>query len=367
MLALDNILVVSLEQAVAAPFCSSRLADAGARVIKVERDGGDFARAYDKAVHGESGYFVWLNRGKESLVLDIKNPGDAALLERILAKSDVLIQNLAGFGADRLRKAYPRLITCDISGYGEQGAYSQMKAYDMLVQAESGMCSITGSPEQPGRIGVSACDVACGMYSYMAILEAIIARERTGEGSAIRTSMFDCMADWMTVPLLLHDYAGRGPKRTGLSHPMIQPYGAYQTRGGRPILIAIQNEREFVRFCDRVLEQPALKSDPRFSSNPARVKNLDALRELIDSVFIQFDREDLIERLRKSQIAFGEINDVAALSRHPALRRIEVDAPTGPVRLVAPPARIDADSPLLRPVPALGAHSEAIRAEFSGA
>jgi crotonobetainyl-CoA:carnitine CoA-transferase CaiB-like acyl-CoA transferase len=374
MLALDNILVVSLEQAVAAPFCSSRLADAGARVIKVERDGGDFARAYDKAVHGESGYFVWLNRGKESLVLDIKNPGDAALLERILAKSDVLIQNLApgaaaraGFGADRLRKAYPRLITCDISGYGEEGAYSQMKAYDMLVQAESGMCSITGSPEQPGRIGVSACDVACGMYSYMAILEAIIARERTGEGSAIRTSMFDCMADWMTVPLLLHDYAGRGPKRTGLSHPMIQPYGAYQTRGGRPILIAIQNEREFVRFCDRVLEQPALKSDPRFSSNPARVKNLDALRELIDSVFIQFDREDLIERLRKSQIAFGEINDVAALSRHPALRRIEVDAPTGPVRLVAPPARIDADSPSLRPVPALGAHSEAIRAEFSGA
>ncbi len=373
MPALDNILVVSIEQAVAAPFCSSRLADAGARVIKVERDGGDFARAYDKAVHGESGYFVWLNRGKESLVLDIKNPGDAALLERILAKSDVLIQNLApgaaaraGFGADRLRKAYPRLITCDISGYGEEGAYSQMRAYDMLVQAESGMCSITGSPEQPGRIGVSACDVACGMYSYMAILEAIIARERTGEGSAIRTSMFDCMADWMTVPLLLHDYAGKGPKRTGLSHPMIQPYGAYQTRGGRPILIAIQNEREFVRFCDSVLEQPGLKNDPRFSSNPARVKNLDALRELINSVFIQFDRDDLIDRLRNSQIAFGEINDVAALSRHPALRRIEVDAPTGPVSLVAPPARIDVDSPSLRPVPALGAHSEAIRAEFSG-
>ncbi|HSS63795.1 MAG TPA: CaiB/BaiF CoA-transferase family protein, partial [Gammaproteobacteria bacterium] len=197
MLPLNNILVVSLEQAVAAPFCSSRLADAGARVIKVERDGGDFARAYDNVVHGESGYFVWLNRGKESLVMDIKNPQDAALLERILAKTDVFIQNLApgaasraGFGSDRLRKAHPRLITCDISGYGEEGAYAQMKAYDMLVQAESGMCSITGSPEQPGRIGVSACDVACGMYAYMAILEAIIAREQTGEGRAIRTSMF---------------------------------------------------------------------------------------------------------------------------------------------------------------------------------
>ncbi len=373
MLPLKNILVVSLEQAVAAPFCSSRLADAGARVIKVERDGGDFARAYDKAVHGESGYFVWLNRGKESLVMDIKNPQDAALLERILAKTDVFIQNLApgaasraGFGSDRLRKDYSRLITCDISGYGEKGAYSQMKAYDMLVQAESGMCSITGSPEQPGRIGISACDVACGMYSYMAILEAIIAREQTGKGRAIRTSMFDCMADWMTVPLLLHDYTGNRPKRTGLSHPMIQPYGAYQTRGGRPILIAIQNEREFVRFCDSVLEQPELKKDPRFSSNPARVENVESLRELINAAFIRFERVDLIERLRSSQIAFGEINDVAALSKHPALRRIEVDSPTGPVSLVAPPARIDADSPSLRPVPSLGAHSESIRAEFSG-
>ncbi len=372
MLPLDNILVVTLEQAVAAPFCSSRLADAGARVIKVEREGGDFARAYDSVVHGESGYFVWLNRGKESLVLDIKNPQDAALLERILARADVFIQNLApgateraGFGSSRLRQDYPRLITCDISGYGEEGEYSQMKAYDMLVQAESGMCSITGSPEQPGRIGVSACDVACGMYSYMAILEAIISRERSGEGSAIRTSMFDCMADWMTVPLLLHDYAGKAPKRTGLSHPMIQPYGAYKTKGGRPILIAIQNEREFVRFCDEVLERPELKDDARFSSNPARVENVDALREIIESVFIAFNRGELIDRLRNSKIAYGEINDVAALSRHPALRRIEVGAPSGPVSLVAPPARVDAGALKLRPVPALGAHSEAIRAEFS--
>jgi crotonobetainyl-CoA:carnitine CoA-transferase CaiB-like acyl-CoA transferase len=374
MPALDNILVVSLEQAVAAPFCSSRLADAGARVIKVEREGGDFARAYDKAVHGESGYFVWLNRGKESLVLDIKDPQDAALLERLLAKADVFIQNLApgaaeraGFGVDRLRKDYPRLIICSISGYGEEGAYSQMKAYDMLVQAESGICSITGSPEQPGRIGVSACDVACGMYSYMAILEAIIARERSGKGAVIRTSMFDCMADWMTVPLLLHDYAGKGPERTGLSHPMIQPYGAYQTRGGRPILIAIQNGREFVRFCDGVLEQPGLKNDPRFSTNPARVEHVEALRQIIDAAFLRLERAELLERLSEWQIAFGEINDVTALSKHPALRRIEVDTPTGPVNLVAPPARIDSGPQALQPVPGLGAHSEAIRAEFSGA
>lgn len=373
MHALDDILVVTLEQAVAAPFCSSRLADAGARVIKVEREGGDFARAYDQVVHGESGYFVWLNRGKESLVLDIKDPQDAALLERIIAKADVFIQNLApgaaaraGFESGRLRKSYPRLITCDISGYGEEGPYAQMKAYDMLVQAESGMCSITGSREQPGRIGVSACDIACGMFACMAILEALVARGRSGEGRAIRTSLFEGMADWMTVPLLLYDYGGRAPERTGLSHPMIQPYGAYETRGGPQVLISIQNEREFVRFCDQVLKQPELKTDPRFSSNPARVENVDALKEIIDAAFTRLDRDVLISRLHESQIAFGEVNDVAALSKHPALRRVEVDSPTGPVRMVAPPARVDGAAPALRPVPALGAHSGKIREEFSG-
>lgn len=371
MLALDNILVVSLEQAVAAPFCSSRLADAGARVIKIERDGGDFARAYDRAINGESGFFVWLNRGKESLVLDIKASQDAALLERILGKADVFIQNLApgaaaraGFDSGRLRKSYPRLITCDISGYGEQGAYAQMKAYDMLVQAESGMCSITGSPEQPGRIGVSACDISCGMYATMAILEALIARQRTGEGCAIKTSLFEGMADWMTVPLLLHDYAGKGPARTGLSHPMIQPYGAFETRGGPPILIAIQNEREFARFCGQVLNDPALSSDPRFNTNPARMDNVDALRDTINAVFTSVDRDALIERLRAAQIAYGEVNDVARLSAHPALRRTQVSTPSGMVHLVAPPARFDGNTSDLRPVPALGEHSAAIRAEF---
>lgn len=371
MLALDNILVVSLEQAVAAPFCSSRLADAGARVIKIEREGGDFARAYDRAIRGESGFFIWLNRGKESLVLDIKHPQDAALLERILSTADVFIQNLApgaaaraGFDSGRLRKKYPRLITCDISGYGEQGEYAQMKAYDMLVQAESGMCSITGSPEQPGRIGVSACDIACGMYATMAILEALIARERTGEGRAVKTSLFEGMADWMTVPLLLHDYAGEGPARTGLSHPMIQPYGAFDTRGGPPILIAIQNEREFARFCGQVLDKPALNSDPRFSTNPARMEHVGELRETINAVFISMDRGTLIERLRAAQIAYGEVNDVSRLSTHPALRRTEVSTPSGTVNLVAPPVRANGALPQLGSVPALGEHSAAIRAEF---
>lgn len=371
MLALDNILVVSLEQAVAAPFCSSRLADAGARVIKIEREGGDFARAYDRAIRGDSGFFIWLNRGKESLVLDIKHPEDAALLQRILSKADVFIQNLApgaaaraGFDSGRLCENHPRLITCDISGYGEQGEYAQMKAYDMLVQAESGMCSITGSPERPGRIGVSACDIACGMYATMAIFEALIARERTGKGRAVKTSLFEGMADWMTVPLLLHDYAGEGPARTGLSHPMIQPYGAFDTRGGPPILIAIQNEREFARFCGQVLDNPALNSDPRFSTNPARMEHVGELRETINAVFTSLDRGTLIERLRAAQIAYGEVNDVSRLSTHPALRRTEVSTPSGTVNLVSPPVRVNGASPHLGSVPALGEHSAAIRAEF---
>ena len=372
MNALDGVLVVTLEQAVAAPFCTSRLADAGARVIKVEREDGDFARDYDQAVHGESGFFMWLNRGKESLVLNIKDPQDAALLQRILAKADIFVQNLApgaaaraGLGSEQLRKAYPRLITCDISGYGEAGPYAQMKAYDMLVQAESGMCSITGSPEQPGRIGVSACDISCGMYACAAVLEALLARQRSGEGRAISTSLFESMADWMTVPLLLNDYAGRGPERTGLSHPMIQPYGAFATRSGPPILIAIQNEREFVRFCDQVLGQPELKNDARFRSNPVRMENVAALRDIINAAFEGMERDALVARLREAKIAYGEVNDVAGLSRHPALRRVEVETSAGAVRLVAPPARVDGDPPTLRPVPALGEHGASIRAEFS--
>ena len=369
---LDGILAVSLEQAVAAPFCSSRLADAGARVIKVERQGGDFARNYDSAVKGESVYFVWLNRGKESLVLDIKDADDAALLERIIANADVFIQNLApgaaaraGFGSSVLRDRYPRLITCDISGYGEKGDYADMKAYDMLVQAESGLCSVTGSPEQHGRIGVSACDIGTGLFAFAAILEALYARERSGEGRTIKISMFGAMADWMAVPLLRYDHGGVKLPRTGLSHPLIQPYGAYSTRNGPPILIAIQNQREYRNFCNEVLEMPELIEDPRFHDNPSRCENAKELKAIIDEHFLSMDRDALIRRLRDAKIAFGEVNDVERLSTHPALRRVEVDTPGGPVSMVAPPARVDGTAPSLRPVPALGEHSEAIRAEFS--
>jgi len=370
-LTLDGILVVSLEQAVAAPFCTSRLADAGARVIKVEREGGDFARNYDSAINGESVYFVWLNRGKESLVLDIKDADDTALLDRIVAKADVFVQNLApgaaaraGFGSAALRERHPQLITCDISGYGEEGDYSDMKAYDMLVQAESGLCSVTGSPEQYGRIGVSACDIGTGLYAQAAILEALYARERGGVGQAIKLSMFGAMADWMAVPLLRYDYGGAKLPRTGLSHPLIQPYGAYATRNGPPILIAIQNQREYLRFCNEVLEKPGLIDDPRFRDNPSRCENVKELKAIIDEHFLGMERGDLIARLRESRIAFGEVNDIAGLSEHPALKRVEVDTAGGAVSMVCPPVSATGKEYALRPVPALGEHTQAIRAEF---
>ncbi len=371
-LPLASILVVSLEQAVAAPYCSSRLADAGARVIKIERREGDFARRYDSVVHGESAYFVWLNRGKESLVLDIKDAGDAALLHRIAGRADVFIQNLApgaaaraGFGSDALRRANPKLITVDISGYGEDGDYAGMKAYDLLVQAESGLASVTGRPEGPGRVGVSVADVGCGMYAFMAVLEALIARHASGEGAAIKTSLFAAMADWMNVPLLHFDYGGSAPARVGLNHPSIHPYGAYDTKGGSQILIAIQNEREFARLCTDVLERPDIPDDARFATNEARCANRAGLDGIITGVFTALDRAALIARLRDAQIAFGEVNEVSGLSRHSALRRATVATPTGPADIAAPPVRFDGAARDLRPVPGLGAHTDKIRKEFS--
>ncbi|HEY5412470.1 MAG TPA: CaiB/BaiF CoA-transferase family protein, partial [Caulobacteraceae bacterium] len=278
--ALDGILVVSLEQALAAPFCTVRLADAGARVIKIERAEGDFAREYDHVVHGESAYFVWVNRGKQSLVLDFKSPEDAALLARIIAKADVLVQNLApgaaeraGFGAEAMRAANPRLITCDISGYGETGPYAQMKAYDLLIQCEAGLASVSGSPEGPGRVGVSIADIASGMYAHAAILEALYQRERTGVGKSVAVSMFDALADWMTVPLLHHDYGGRAPPRVGVSHPSIAPYGAFASQDGKQVVLGVQNEREWKALCAEVLGDARLAEDPRFVSNSLRVKN----------------------------------------------------------------------------------------------
>lgn len=368
---LDGVLVVSMEQAVAAPYCSSRLADAGARVIKIERPGGDFARRYDSVVHGQSAYFVWLNRGKESLVADIKNDDDRALVRRIVDRADVFVQNLApgaaaraGFASAELRRRDPRLVTVDISGYGGDGDYAGMKAYDLLVQAESGLCSVTGRPEGPGRVGVSACDIACGMHAYMAVLEALIARGATGEGASISTSLFAGMADWMTVPLLHHDYGGATVPRVGLNHPSIHPYGAYETGDGRLILIAVQNEREFGRLCAEVLRDPDLPEDPRFRNNEARCGHRAELDRVIAAAFGAVGRDQLAARLRAAGIAYGEVNDVAGLSRHPALRRAVVGTPAGPAELVAAPASVDGAERTFGPVPSAGEHSDAIREEF---
>ena len=372
MLNLKDILVISLEQAVAAPFCSNRLAQAGARVIKIERAEGDFARAYDDAVHGESAYFVWLNQGKESLVLDIKTDADAELLHQILAQADVFIQNLApgaagraGLGSEALRKRYPRLICCDISGYGDSGDYSRMKAYDLLVQCESGMASITGTPDAPGRIGVSACDINCGQQAYAAILEALIERESSGAGTIVKVSLFDGMAEWLAVPLLHYDYAAKIQPRVGINHATISPYGAYRCRDQLDVVLAIQNEREWARFCEQVLGDAALAGDPRLESNLVRVQNRAYVDKLIAAVFAGLDQDEAIERLQQAAIAYGRLNDMAGLARHPQLRRTVVDTPSGPAEVVAVAAIRDNKDDSRPKVPALGEHNQALREEFS--
>ncbi len=369
---LTGLLVISLEQAVCAPYCSSRLADAGARVIKIERSEGDFARGYDQVVQGDSAYFVWLNRGKESIALDIKQPDDKALLGRMIAAADVFIQNLApgaaaraGFDSGALRARHPRLITCDISGYGESGPYAEMKAYDLLVQAESGLAAITGGPEAPSRVGVSVCDIGTGMYAHAAILEALLERQQSGSGKGIAISLFDSMADWMTVPLLHQDYGGKAPARVGLNHPSIAPYGLYQAGDGGQVVLSIQNEREWAQFCAAVLEQPALAEDPRFRDNSRRVTNRPALDGEIDAVFEGLTRDLLIARLRSAGIAYGSVNSVADLSAHPQLRRSAVAAPGGRVELVAPPARFAEGPRTLGPVPEVDQQGAEIRAEFA--
>jgi crotonobetainyl-CoA:carnitine CoA-transferase CaiB-like acyl-CoA transferase len=370
--ALDGLLVIALEQAVAAPYATSRLADAGARVIKIERPEGDFARGYDHVANGQSTYFAWLNRGKESVVLNIKDPEDNALLCRMIARADVFVENLApgaaersGFGPAGLRRRQPRLITCSISGYGDEGPYREMKAYDMLVQAESGLCSVTGTPEQPSRVGVSVCDISAGMYAHAAILEALIARERSGEGATLSVSLFASLADWMTVPLLHYDYGGKEPGRVGLRHPSIAPYEAFVTADDRQILISIQNEREWARFAGDILDHPEWAKEGPFSSNVSRAANRERLAAEINTVFARHPAEALTERLKKAGIAYGFVNSVAGLSAHPALHRCTVGTPTGPVEMPEPPARRDGGSPDPRPVPALGEHTEAVRKAFA--
>jgi itaconate CoA-transferase len=350
MLPLEGLTVIAVEQAVAAPFCSSRLADAGAHVIKVERPEGDFARGYDAAAKGQSSYFVWLNRGKDSVAIDLATKEGCANLEELIAGADVLIQNLKpgsidklGFSLARLRKDYPKLVCCTISGYGDDGPYAHRKAYDLLIQAESGLASITGGPDGPSRVGLSIVDVATGATAHAAILEALIARSRDGKGADIRISMFDVMADWLSVPLL-NSEAGNPPERMGLAHPSIAPYGVFRSKDGRDILISIQSEREWKKLCTDVLDRPELPDDVRFSNMVERVRNRKLTDQTVGDIFATMTRDELLWRLSAADIAFAEVNTMADLAVHPHLRRIEVDTPAGPVSYPAP-APIVIDQP----------------------
>lgn len=368
-LPLAGLTVVAIEQAVAAPFCTSRLADAGARVVKIERPEGDFARGYDDVAAGQSSYFVWLNRGKESVALDLSGSEGRSQLADLIASADVVVQNLKpgaldrmGLGPDELRRRHPRLVVCSISGYGETGPYASRKAYDLLIQAESGLCSITGGPSEPARVGVSLVDIATGATAHAAILEALIGRGMTGEGADIRISMFDVMADWLTVPLLNHE-GGKSPKRIGLAHPSISPYGVFTTGDGKPLLISIQSEREWATFCAVVLGNAALAGEPRFASNVARVANRDATDSMVAGVFAGLDAATAIDRLSRADIAFAVLNDMEGLAGHPHLRRITVDTPAGPVAVPAPAPIVTGQARRYGPVPAIGQHGPARREE----
>ena len=367
MTALDGHLVVALEQAVAAPYCTLRLADAGARVIKIERRTGETARHYDDAVAGVSAYFAWLNRGKESAALDLKAADDRALVEAMLARADVFIQNFApgalarlGLGAADVVARHPAVVAVDIVGYRQDSPARDMRAYDMLVQAEAGVCAVTGPPEAPSKVGMSVADIGTGVNAHAAILEALLERAASGRGRAIEIAMFDAMADWMSVPLLHYLEGGRTTPRTGLSHASIYPYRPYDCRDGA-VVIAVQNPAEWSRLCRQALDLPQLVDDPRFAVNSARVANRDALDALIAPVFRGWSVDQAIDRLRAARIAYGRVSTVADLAAHPALRLADCDGPGGSFRAVASPLH-----PHRRqgPVPALGAHTRAIRNEF---
>jgi itaconate CoA-transferase len=369
---LAGLLVVSLEQAVAAPMASRRLADAGARVIKLERPEGDFARGYDKVVHGQSSYFVWLNRGKESVLVDMTKRCDLDLFEALLAKADVFIQNLKpgslarlGYSFERLRQRFPKLIICSISGYGETGPYAARKAYDLLIQTEAGLAAVTGGPEAPGRVGVSIVDLSTGNNAYAAILEALIGRGITGQGCDIRVSMFDTVAEWMAVPLL-HAEAGNPPKRVGLAHPSIAPYGTFRTRDGDDILISIQSEREWVVLVREVLKRPEMLDDARFANGSARVANRTETDRIVGECFASHATPAMIDLLNKADIAYGRVSDFDTLLAHPHLRRMTVETPKGPVLLPESAAQIKDEPRTYGPIPALGAHDAAVRGEFIG-
>ncbi|MCC5940883.1 MAG: CoA transferase [Balneolaceae bacterium] len=369
---LKNITIVSIEQAVSAPFASCRLADAGARVIKVEREGtGDFARQYDEVVKGQSTYFTWLNRGKESVRVDIKSDEGRELFLAMIAKADVFIQNLApgalkklDLHSEKLREISPQLITCDISGYGEEGDYAEMKAYDNLVQAETGLIDVTGDGEMRAKTGISIADISTGMHAYAAILEAILNRKETGKGVAIKISMFDSMADWMMVPWLHQKYGGKAPARTGVHHAAIAPYGPFKTKSGREVMIGIQNEREWVRFCNDVMDGSIDPEDDRFSRNSLRVENRNQLNELIQRKFGEISYNDVMERLKKQKIAYANLNSMAEFVDHPQLRLTKVDSEAGHIEMADRPAIFAGFETGFGPVPALGQHDEKIKKEF---
>lgn len=376
VLPLQGITVVSLEQAVAAPFATRQLADLGARVIKIERpEVGDFARAYDKTVLGQSSHFVWLNRSKESLTLDVKHSDAKQILDRLLAKADVFVQNLVpgaaarlGLSSEALTQQHPRLIVCNISGYGPDGPYSQKKAYDLLIQCEAGVVSVSGTPETPSKTGISIADIAAGMYGYTGILTALYQRERTGRGAAFDVSMFEALGEWMGYPAYFTGYGGKQPARTGAAHATIHPYGPFPVGDGKTVFFGIQNEREWVSFCATVLNQPLLAKDPRFDSIGQRNANREALTRIIVDVFSQLTAEQVVARLDAAQIANARLNDMQEFWDHPQFkardRWREVDSPKGRIKALLPPVNLDGEELRMDPIPSVGQHTRAILVEL---
>jgi itaconate CoA-transferase len=376
MFALEGITVIALEQALAAPLATRHLADLGARVIKIERpEVGDFARDYDTTVRGMASHFVWANRSKESLTLDLKHELAKEILNRLLAKADVFMQNLApgacerlGLGTKDLQAKYPRLIVCNLSGYGSTGPYRDKKAYDLLIQSEAGLVSVTGTAETPSKVGVSIADTAAAMYAYSGILTALLVRQRTGKGSAIDVSMLEALGEWMGYAAYYTSYGGSQPPRTGAKHAAIAPYGPFVAGDGETVYLAIQNEREWSRFCEQVLECRDMASDPRFQNNSKRVQNRDALEEIINGIFQRLTRTVIIERLENAQIAYARLNSVQEFVDHPQLaarnRWREIDSPVGPLRALVPPITMDGVEPVMGAVPALGQHTQAILEEL---
>ena len=376
MLPLDGITVIAVEQAVAAPFATRQLADLGARVIKIERPSvGDFARGYDTTVRGMASHFVWLNRSKQSLTLDLKRPEAQGVLRELLARADVFIHNLApgavdrlGFGATVLRESFPRLITCEMSGYGPDGPYAQKKAYDLLIQSETGLLSITGTNDTPSKVGISIADIAAGMYAYTSVLTALLIREKTGAGVAMQVSLFDALGEWMGYPMYYAGYGPEAPRRTGAHHAAIAPYGPVTTGDGEVVYLGIQNEREWRRFCEVVLEDPALAVDARFASNTKRVEHRELLDGLIRARVATLSAEALIDRLERARIANARMNTLEQFLAHPQLaargRWRDVGSPVGPLRALVPPVTIENVEPVMGPVPGVGDHTDQILAEL---